>query len=50
MNESVIDIPRRTYAPNVFDDEKQNDPKIKKQLLTTDRQKHLKNLKRNILC
>ena len=21
MNESVIDIPRRTYAPNVFDDE-----------------------------
>jgi nicotinic acid mononucleotide adenylyltransferase/predicted nucleotidyltransferase/predicted transcriptional regulator len=29
MNESVIDIPRRTYAPNVFDDEDTNDPKIK---------------------
>jgi predicted nucleotidyltransferase len=29
MNESVIDIPRRTYAPNVFDDEETNDPKIK---------------------
>jgi nicotinic acid mononucleotide adenylyltransferase/predicted nucleotidyltransferase len=29
MNESVIDIPRRTYAPNVFDDENTNDPKIK---------------------
>ena len=29
MNESVIDIPRRTYAPNVFDDEETSDPKIK---------------------
>jgi nicotinic acid mononucleotide adenylyltransferase/predicted nucleotidyltransferase len=29
MNESVIDIPRRTYAPNVFDDEGTSDPKIK---------------------
>ena len=29
MNESVIDIPRRTYAPNVFDDEDTSDPKIK---------------------
>ena len=28
MNESVIDIPRRTYAPNVFDDEETSDPKI----------------------
>ena len=28
MNESVIDIPRRTYAPNVFDDEDTSDPKI----------------------
>ena len=29
MNESVIDIPRRTYAPNVFDDEDTDNPKIK---------------------
>ena len=28
-NESVIDIPRRTYAPNVFDDEDTKNPKIK---------------------
>ena len=29
INESVIDIPRRTYAPDVFDDEDTSDPKIK---------------------
>src|SRR5210317_300352 len=27
--ESIIDIPRRTYAPKVFDDADTNDPKIK---------------------
>ncbi len=27
--ESIIDIPRRTYAPKVFDDAETNDPKIK---------------------
>ncbi len=27
--ESIIDIPRRTYAPGVFDDADTSDPKIK---------------------
>jgi len=29
FKESIIDIPRRTYAPGVFDDEDTNNPKIK---------------------
>ena len=29
MKESIIDIPRRTYAPGVFDDVESKDPKIK---------------------
>ena len=29
LKESVIDIPRRTYAPGVFDDADTNNPKIK---------------------
>src|SRR6056300_75670 len=29
INESIIDIPRRTYAPKVFDDADTNNPKIK---------------------
>ena len=29
FKESIIDIPRRTYAPAVFDDEDTNNPKIK---------------------
>ena len=33
MNESVIDIPRRTYAPGVFDDEDTNNPKVKDSVL-----------------
>ena len=33
FRESIIDIPRRTYAPGVFDDEDTNDPKIKDSVL-----------------
>ena len=33
FKESIIDIPRRTYAPGVFDDEDTNDPKIKDSVL-----------------
>ena len=29
INESIIDIPRRTYAPKVFDDADTKNPKIK---------------------
>ena len=29
FNESIIDIPRKTYAPGVFDDEDTDNPKIK---------------------
>jgi hypothetical protein len=29
FKESIIDIPRKTYAPKVFDDANTNDPKIK---------------------
>ena len=29
IKESIIDIPRRTYAPGVFDDADTSDPKIK---------------------
>ena len=29
FKESIIDIPRRTYAPGVFDDEDTDNPKIK---------------------
>ena len=29
LQESIIDIPRRTYAPGVFDEEDTNNPKIK---------------------
>ena len=29
FKESIIDIPRRTYAPKVFDDADTKDPKIK---------------------
>jgi len=33
FKESIIDIPRRTYAPGVFDDEDTDDPKIKDSVL-----------------
>jgi len=33
INESIIDIPRRTYAPKVFDDADTNNPKIKDSVL-----------------
>ena len=33
FKESIIDIPRRTYAPGVFDDEDTNNPKIKDSVL-----------------
>lgn len=29
IKESIIDIPRRTYAPGVFDNADSKDPKIK---------------------
>ncbi len=29
FKESIIDIPRRTYAPGVFDNNDTEDPKIK---------------------
>ena len=29
VKESIIDIPRRTYAPGVFDDANTNNPKLK---------------------
>ena len=29
FKESIIDIPRRAYAPGVFDDEDTDNPKIK---------------------
>tara|TARA_B100000900_G_scaffold5084_2_gene4242 strand:- start:2984 stop:5854 length:2871 start_codon:yes stop_codon:yes gene_type:complete len=32
--ESIIDIPRRTYAPGVFDDEDTDNPKIKSSVLS----------------
>ena len=34
LKESVIDIPRRTYAPGVFDDADTNNPKIKSSVKT----------------
>ena len=33
LKESVIDIPRRTYAPGVFDDADTNNPKLKQKVL-----------------
>src|SRR5210317_2006012 len=33
VNESIIDIPRRTYAPAVFDDADTKNPKIKESVL-----------------
>ena len=33
FRESIIDIPRRTYAPGVFDDEDTDNPKIKDSVL-----------------
>ena len=33
FKESIIDIPRQTYAPSVFDDEDTNNPKIKNSVL-----------------
>ena len=33
FKESIIDIPRRTYAPGVFDDEDTDNPKIKDSVL-----------------
>jgi len=33
FKESIIDIPRRTYAPSVFDDEDTDNPKIKDSVL-----------------
>ena len=34
LKESIIDIPRRTYAPGVFDDADTNNPKIKSSVKT----------------
>ena len=47
FKESIIDIPRRTYAP-VFDDEDTNDPKIKDSVLRMI-SRQFQNLKLNIL-
>ena len=33
LRESIIDIPRRTYAPLVFDDADTSNPKIKQSVL-----------------
>ena len=33
FKESIIDIPRRTYAPGVFDDADTNNPKIKSSII-----------------
>ena len=33
IREAIIDIPRSTYAPGVFDDEDTNNPKIKDSVL-----------------
>ena len=33
FKESIIDIPRKTYAPGVFDDEDTNNPKIKSEII-----------------
>ena len=33
VKESIIDIPRRTYAPGVFDDANTNNPKLKQVVL-----------------
>ena len=33
FNESIIDIPRKTYAPGVFDDNDTDNPKIKTSVL-----------------
>ena len=33
IKESIIDIPRRTYAPAVFDDADTKNPKIKSSVL-----------------
>ena len=33
LRESIIDIPRSTYAPLVFDDADTSDPKIKQSVL-----------------
>ena len=46
--ESIIDIPRRTYAPAVFDDADTNDPKIKPSV-KAQIEKQLKVFERNIL-
>ena len=36
LKESIIDIPRRTYAPAVFDDADTANPKIKPSVKKTD--------------
>ena len=33
IRESIIDIPRRTYAPGVFDDADTKNPKLKQKVL-----------------
>ena len=33
IKESIIDIPRRRYAPGVFDDADSNNPKLKKKVV-----------------
>src|SRR5210317_2548734 len=33
LKESIIDIPRRTYAPGVFSNPESNDPKIKPEII-----------------
>ena len=48
FKESIIDIFRRTYAFNVFDDEDTNDPKIKDSVLRMI-SRQFQNLKLNIL-
>ena len=47
FKESIIDIPRRAYAPGVFDDEDTDNPKIKdmnKSDLLEKRYKKLQNI------
>jgi len=48
FKESIIDIPRRTYAPGVFDDEDTDNPKIKNCVLDMITN-NLKILKKSIL-
>ena len=48
FRESIIDIPRRTYAPLVFDDADTKNPKLKP-LVIKMIEDRIANLKKNIL-